>query len=287
MKRSALACLSALCLLLPATASAKPPLTFVSYSLHGIAALDADKGFYESPKGTIQIVNARAGTTRAVVLLAGCEERGISGPDILLACSDEPTVRVWNSWTGDAAPVDLSACDGQPPGIEVTGLGRYWIAGRQRTGYFDDYGEIDYAVYVNRRTSECRVLGQREFFRDLDRPDLPKRRYGRPDRCTRGKAFVERWRRNGLYVKRCARGARWRFVTRNDGAVPGRRLVAWLASGRLHVYLVAGGRRLSWSAPPESDGPTVLGDRVFVDVLDDDPNGIPVYAVDLSPLVGR
>lgn len=298
MRRFLLAGLFAF-LLLPAVAAAKqPPLTFLTYSESGIRGLGPYRGYYESPKGTLQIVDAQAGTTRAVVLPNGCENRGINGPDVLLGCGEG--YRIWNSWTGETTPVDLSSCGSYARSIQLGQLGRYWIAGGYDTGYENidqgrEFGyEVYWAVYINRRTGKCRVSDEHDFNRNVDRADLPAPRYGEPDRCARGKKFILRSSASrGTDIKRCTPRARWRFVTSNYGSVfRGPNLVAWMEGARLHAYVVDSRRRLSWRVPGAAGRdsytfPTVLGDRVYANVARNDPKGLPIYTVDLSGVVRR
>jgi hypothetical protein len=293
MCRFALLALIAFCLL-PATAVAKqPPLTFLTHSELGIAQLGTYKGFYETPRGTLHIVNVRAGTTRDVVLPQGCENRGIGGPEILLACADAPIHRIWNSWTGNTVAIDASRCSAPERVSLGWGIGRYWIAGSYQTDEptFDDQGvrqwgqDVKLAVYINRRTGRCRVLTEHDFGGDLDRPQVPRRHYGEPDRCTRGKRFIIEYRPSrGMYVKLCAPHAHWRFSGCGD-VNAGPNLVACVEGRRLLAYIPALGRRLWWRAPPGDSFPTVLGDRIYLDVIGQ-PDGVSIYTVDLSRVVG-
>lgn len=297
MRRLASLTLTGLCLLIPPAAegATQPPLELMTYSEWGISALDAYRGYYELPHGTLNFVNVRAGSTRTVVLPEDCTHRGISGPDILLLCPDAPTARVWNGWTRATTPVDVTACGEAWHRIALGGLGRYWIAGREETGMFDGpyRSPVDYPVYINRRTGECRYA--KEFGRDLDSADLRKPRYGLPDKCSKGKKYIVRiGKRRGTNVKLCRARARWRFATGADLVYRGPTLLAWMGRTHVNAYLVESGRRLSWRVPGVSGdpygphaSPAVIGDRVFVDLTGDDPRGVPIYVADLSGVVRR
>jgi hypothetical protein len=254
MCRFALLALIAFCLL-PATAVAKqPPLEFVSSSQAGISALDAHTGYYESPKGTLRIIDVQAGATRTIVLPERCEGRGVSLPTVLLVCYSD--YRVFDSDTGETEVVDMSGCGDYARDTSLAGIGRYWIAGAYHTGIIEGGetgGEVEQAVYIDRETGACRVLGRHDFGRDLDRKDLPERRYGVPDKCNPGKAYVLRFRLSRLELKRCIRRAHWVVVCKRAcGAVQGSR--------------------------------TVLAEHVYVSRWDADRT--PIYTVDLSRVVG-
>jgi hypothetical protein len=299
MCRLALMALTALCLLTPPAADAatakRPPLAFFTNSEHGISELppyrDPFKGYYESPRGSLNIVDARTTTRRVIVIPDRCEGHGIALPVLLLLCEDSPTARVWDSWTGEVTPVDVAACGGYARSISLGGIGRHWIAGQYHTGTFDhEYGnEFVRPVYINRQTGECKVfVDDSDLNRDLDRESLPKRRYV-PGKCGDGRKYVVRRTARRVHVKRCAHGARWRLVCRRScDPLGGRNLLAWVDGTRLRVYVVAPGRRLSWGIPgdpgPYEAYPTVLRDRVYVNVLIDYPP-VATYAADLSGLV--
>lgn len=289
MKRLALAALSAFCLLLPAAAEAKkPPLTFLSNSEAGISQVGPDKGVYESPKGTLQILNLRTHATRAATMPSGCVNRGISLPSVLLLCYSD--YRIWDSLSGEAKVVDFSGCGSYASNTSLAGLGRRWIGGEYHTGDFDhDTGsEFVQAVYISRDTGECKVLGPDDFDRDLDSATLPPRRYGVPEKCTKGKRYILRSGKGGLSVKRCTPRAHWRVACRSDcGELsPGRSLLAWTTRDmRLHVYLIGSRQRFSWRLRRRGYA-TVLGDWVFADVSRV-RGGLAIYALDLSRLVRR
>ena len=285
MRWLALLTLSALGLLLPAAASAKPPLAFLSDSEHGISQAGPYKGVYESPKGTLQIRNARTNTTRSAVMPNGCESRGVSLPAVLLVCYSD--YRIWNSLSGEEKVVDISGCGSYARNTSLGGLGRRWIGGQYHTGSFDEYGsEYVRAVYISRATGECRVMGPDDLYRDLDSADLPERHYGSPEKCTKGTRYISRYVRDRLLVKRCVAQAKWRVACRATcGSVNGgRNLLAWAVDDRLHVCLVASGRTLSWRL--EGAGyPIVLTDEVYVAATVG--HNRPIYTVDLTRLVRR
>ena len=295
---AALLTLTASFLLGTAAEAKQPPLKFVSHSARGMTWISAYRGYYEWPQGTLQIVNARAGTTRAVLLPAGCESTDVNGPLVLLGCDEPRVYQLWNSFTREATAIDLSRCGSHQREIGMGRIGRYWIAGSYDTGYFDEEmdgtgHEVFYAVYVNRATGECRIYDEAGLNKDVDQPDLPGPYYGVPDTCTRGKNFIVDLRPSGgSYVKLCKEGARWRLLSRYGVDVsPGPNLVAWLTKNRLYAYLPASRRRLSWRVPGASYArqpyATVIGDRAYAYTYGDEPGHVAIYAADLSRLVGR
>jgi hypothetical protein len=213
----------------------------------------------------------------------------VRGPVVLLGCGEPASFELWNSFTHETTALDLSRCESHNHAIGLGVIGRYWIAGSYDTGYYDwtEEGaghEVYDVVYLNRASGECRVYPD-GYNRNIDRADLPRPRYGVPDRCTRGKKFILDFRPRGLYTKLCTKHAPWRRSGCGDGAI-GRNLIACFERARLRVYLPVSGRRLSWRAHG-SGFPTVLGDHVYVAVYDDGSPGASIYTVDLARLVGR